>query len=197
MIRSPSAALRIASAAGSLLVVAPCLAAQAPARSVARGPTIEQFLSPASPLEVTSARKADRVAWMTYDRGMRNVYTAGAPDFRPVRLTRFLDDDGRDLTDVTLSEDGNVAVFVRGSAPNRQGWVANPSHDPGGAERAIWAVRTSGGAPRRVAEGASPELSPDGRFVLYVKDSQIYRGRVTPAAAPDSMDRGQKPFIKS
>jgi dipeptidyl aminopeptidase/acylaminoacyl peptidase len=196
MIRSPSAAVRFAALAGSLLAVSPPLLAQAPARSVAQVPTIEQYLSPASPLEVTSARKADRIAWMTYDRGMRNVYTAAAPDFRPARLTRFLDDDGRDLTDVTLSDDGSVAVFVRGSAPNRQGWVANPSHDPNGAERAIWAVRTSGGAPWRIAEGAAPELSPDGRFVLYVKDGQIYRGRVMPAAAPDSMDRGQKPFIK-
>ena len=83
-------------------------------------------MSPASPLEVTSARKADRVAWMTYDRGLRNVYTAGAPDFRPVRLTSFLKDDGTDLTDVSLSEDGALAIFVRGSAPNRVGWIANP-----------------------------------------------------------------------
>ena len=172
------------------ILLGPALHAQAK-------PTIEQFMSPASPLEVTSARKADRVAWMTYDRGLRNVYTAAAPDFRPVRLTRFLDDDGTDLSDVNLSEDGSLAVFVRGSAPNRQGWIANPSHDPAGAERAIWAVRTSGGAAWRVAEGGAPELSPDGRYVLYVKDNQIYRGRVMPGAAPDSMDRGQKPFIKA
>ena len=118
-------------------------------------PTIEQFLSPASPLEITSARKADRVAWMTYDRGLRNVYTAAAPGFQPVRLTSFLKDDGTDLTDVNLTEDGTIAVFVRGSAPNRQGWVANPSHDPSGSERAIWAVRTSGGTPWRIAEGAA------------------------------------------
>ena len=32
--------------------------------------TVEQFLNPASPLEVTAARKADRVAWMAYDRGL-------------------------------------------------------------------------------------------------------------------------------
>src|SRR5688572_33493383 len=99
----------------AVVLIAPSLLAQSK-------PTIEQFLSPASPLEVTSARKADRVAWMTYDRGLRNVYTAAAPDFRPVRLTRFLDDDGTDLSDVNLSEDGSLAVFVRGSAPNRQGW---------------------------------------------------------------------------
>jgi dipeptidyl aminopeptidase/acylaminoacyl peptidase len=159
-------------------------------------PTIEQFLSPASPLELTSAKKADRVAWMAYDRGMRNVYTAAAPDFKPVRLTSFLKDDGTDLTDVSLSDDGSIAVFVRGSAPNRVGWVANPTHDPNGAERAIWAVRTTGGTPWRVAVGAAPELSPDGRYVLYVKEGQIYRGRVSPAAAPAMMDTGAVPFIK-
>ena len=182
----------------ALLCAPIALNAQGAAGTVAHGkPTIAQYLSPASPLEMTAARKADRIAWMTYDRGMRNVYTAVAPSFRPVRLTRFLDDDGRDLTDVNLSDDGSIAVFVRGSAPNRQGWIANPTHDPSGAEREIWAVRTSGGTPWRVAEGGAPELSPDGRYVLYVKDNQIYRGRVVASAAPDSMDRGQKPFIKA
>ena len=67
------------------VVVAPLTAQQAK-------PTIAQFMSPASPLDLVAAKKADRLAWMAYDRGMRNVYTAAAPDFRPVRLTRFLED---------------------------------------------------------------------------------------------------------
>ena len=159
--------------------------------------TIAQFMSPPSPLELTAAKKTDRVAWMTYERGMRNVYTAAAPDFRPLRITRFLEDDGTDVSDVSLSDDGRIAVFVRGSAPNRVGWIANPSHDPGGAERAIWAARTDGSGAWRIVAGAAPELSPDGRFVLYVKDGQIYRGRVTAAPTPDSIDRGLKPFIKA
>ena len=135
MPRSSAAACLIAPL---VICVSTHLSAQGTTHTVAlRKPTIEQYLSPASPLEMTAARKADRIAWMTYDRGMRNVYTAVAPSFRPVRLTRFLDDDGRDLTDVNLSDDGSIAVFVRGSAPNRQGWIANPSHDPSGAEREI------------------------------------------------------------
>ena len=136
--------------AGAMLI-----AAGTPAFLAAQSrPTIEQFLSPASPLEVRAAKRADRIAWVTYDRGMRNVYTAAAPEFKPVRLTRFLDDDGVDLTDVTISDDGSIVVFVRGSAPNRAGWVANPSHDPNGGERAIWAVRTTGAGPAwRVVPG--------------------------------------------
>src|SRR5262245_22360333 len=153
-------------------------------------PTIEQFMSAPSPLELTSAKKADRVAWVTYERGMRNVYTAAAPLFRPLRITSFLKDDGQEVADVSLSNDGTIAVFVRGSAPNREGWIANPTHEQEGTERAIWAARTIGGAAWRLAEGASPELSPDGKTVVYVKDDQIYRVRVAQTLPQDSMDRG-------
>ena len=169
----------------------------APSLGAQGKPTIEQFLSPASPLEITTAGKADRIAWITYERGMRNVYTAAAPSFTPVRLTRWLQDNGIDLTDVVLSDDGRLAVFVRGSAPNREGWIANPSHDPNGPERAIWAVSTSGtSAPRKLAEGTAPALSPDGRWVLYVKDGQIFRAPTTTPASPSKMDRGEEPFIE-
>src|SRR4029450_6485230 len=159
-------------------------------------PTIEQFMSPASPLDLAAAKKADRLAWMAYERGMRNVYTASAPDFKPVRLTRFLEDNGIDVTDVTVSDNGSVGVFVRGSAPNRDGWIANPSHDPNGPAREIWAVRSTGGTPAfRIADGAAPELSPDGRFVLYVKEGQIYRARTSSAPQTTEIEKGEKPFI--
>jgi dipeptidyl-peptidase 4 len=160
-------------------------------------PTVEQFLNPASPLELTAAKHADRIAWVSYERGMRNVYAATAPGFAPVRLTRFLEDDGTDVSDVSLSDDGRLAVFVRGSAPNRVGWIANPSHDPNGAERAIWAARTDGSGAWRIVAGGGPELSPDGRFVLYVRDGQIYRARVAQGPPGDSIDKGLRPFIKA
>ncbi|HEX7124134.1 MAG TPA: prolyl oligopeptidase family serine peptidase [Gemmatimonadaceae bacterium] len=181
-------------AAPRTAIVLLLLSVSVPAWAQAR-PTIAQFMSPASPLEITAARKTDRVAWMAYDQGRRNVYTAAAPNWRPVRLTPFMDDDGRDLTNVRISDDGSVIVFVRGSAPNRAGWVANPTHNPDGARREIWAVRTSGGAPWRLAEGGNPELSPDGRFVLYVKDGQIYRARVSQTPQTTEIDRGERPFI--
>jgi hypothetical protein len=160
-------------------------------------PTMEQFYNPASPLELTSAKKADRIAWMVYERGMRNVYTAAAPAFKPVRLTSFLKDDGIDLTGLELSDDGSTVVFIRGSAANRDGWVANPSHAAEGPDRAIWAVSTSGtGVARRVASYAAFEVSPNGKYVLYVRDGQIYRGK-TSGIMVDSVDRGQKPFISA
>ena len=84
-----------------------------------KSPTIDQFLSPGYPSELVSARKADRIAWLGWERGKRNVFAAAAPDFAPTRLTKFLNDDGIELSELQLSDDGTIALFVRGSDPNK------------------------------------------------------------------------------
>ncbi len=176
------------------VLLACCLAAPAAAQDA---PAIGRYLGPAYPYELVSAATADRIGWLAYERGQRNVYTAAAPDFRPVRLTRFLEDDGIDLTTLSISADGSVVVFVRGHEANRTGWVANVASDPAGAERAVWAARTAGGPAWRIAEGTSPVVSPDGRYAAYAKDGQIYRVRVTRAQAELSpMDRGEVPLVR-
>jgi dipeptidyl-peptidase-4 len=158
----------------TLLVAGPPASAQKPF-------ALEQILSYSFSYDLVSAKKADRLAWLEFNQGTRNVYTASAPDFKPVRLTNFMADDGTDLTNLLISDDGAVIVFVRGHDPNRQGWVANPSQFPDGSEQAIWAVRPSEAKPFRLAAGSSPELSPDGQWVLFVKDGQIYGVAVKPA----------------
>ena len=163
--------------------------------------TVDDFLSPAYPFELVAAAKAERIAWIAYERGRRNVYTATAPQFRPVRLTKFLSDDGIDLTDLAISDDGSLVVFVRGHAPNRNGWIANPSSNPAGAQRTIWEARTWGGPARQLAEGGAPVLSPEGAHVLYVKDGQIYQANTSKSPAArrgvgQAAERSpQKPFI--
>ena len=140
--------------------------------------SITDVLSPAFPYSLVPATAADRIAWLEFEQGMRNVYVADAPDFRPVRLTSFLEDDGIDLQELQISADGEIVTFIRGHTPNRDGWVANPTSDPRGAERAIWAMSTRGGTPWRVAEARSYRLSADGRWVVFELDGQIHRAPV-------------------
>ncbi|HXA50939.1 MAG TPA: hypothetical protein VNV86_11565, partial [Candidatus Acidoferrum sp.] len=159
-------------------------------------PSYQKFLSPASPQELVAARKVDRVAWVDYAEGKRNAYTAAAPLFAPVRLTNFLKDDGIMMSGVRISDDGSTVIFLRGEAPNRDGWSPNPTADPNGPEHVIWAARTTGaGGAWRVADAANPEIAPDGSSILFVKAGQIYRAKVTPVKPASEVDRGEKAFI--
>ena len=151
--------------------------------------SIADVLSPGYPVQLVAANDADRIAWIEYEEGRRNVYTAAAPDFDPVRLTRYEDDDGRDLSNLRISGDGSTVVFLRGHTPNREGWVANPASDPRGAERAVWAASTAGGEPWRVVEAWNVALSPDGEWVAYAKDGAIYRAPVNPGVVTTEPDR--------
>jgi dipeptidyl aminopeptidase/acylaminoacyl peptidase len=176
----------------TLLVAGPPASAQKPF-------TLEQILSYSFSYDLVSAKKADRIAWLEFNQGTRDVYTAAAPDFKPVRLTNFKDDDGTDLTSLSISDEGAVIVFVRGHDPNRQGWVANPSQLPDGSEQAIWAVRPREAKPFRLAAGASPGLSPDGKWVLFVKDGQIYGVAVQPSGkkVPGRAGEELKPLFRT
>ena len=208
-------------AAGAAVALVVCIdlgqdvIAQRASGSATVSPTIAQFLSPPFPFELVAARRVDRIAWLTYDEGRRNVFTAVPPAFVPVRVTSFLEDEGTEISDLRISDDGSAVVFVRGTAPNREGWVANPTSDPDGAERAIWAARITAAPPARgagagptraagrvggawrIAAGASPELSPDGSSVVFVRDGQIHRALLTQTTATPARDRGDEPFIRA
>ncbi|MFC1477755.1 TolB family protein, partial [candidate division KSB1 bacterium] len=159
--------------------------------------TIEQVLSPAYPFDLVSAKNTDRIAWIEFERGMRNVYTAAAPDYTPVRLTDFMEDNGYDLSSLSISDDGAVVVFVRGHSPNRDGWIANPNTEPDGSERAVWAVRTDGGAPWRIVEASSPNLSPNGQWVLFQQDGGVFEVPVYRQSDKPFAEENLKPLFRA
>ena len=73
-------------AAAAVLAAAPLAAQRTALKSCTR---FEPYFHVASPLSPTSAAKADRVAWNTYEKGMRNVYTAAAPRWKPLNPPNF------------------------------------------------------------------------------------------------------------
>jgi dipeptidyl aminopeptidase/acylaminoacyl peptidase len=159
-------------------------------------PLYQQFLSPASPQEIASAKKADKIAWVDYAEGKRNAFAAAAPLFTPVKLTSFTKDDGIMMSEVKISDDGSTVIFLRGESPNRDGWAPNPSADPNGPEHAFWAAHTNApGSAWRVVDCTNPELAPDGSSLLFVKNGQIFHAKLTPTKPASEVDRGEKAFI--
>jgi len=181
--------LTVTRALAPLTMLASVAVAQTPTSSVA------PYIAPAFPEDLVSAKKVDRVAWLAYDQGRRNVYTAAAPDFKPVKITKFTEDDGVVLSDLEISDDGSTVTFLRGGVPNTRGWIAVPNSDPNGGESAVWAAKTNGTGAWRLGQGTAPALSADGRTVAFARDGQIYSYRVTKTPA-DSIERGQKPLVR-
>ena len=149
----------------TLLVAVPAAAQQAV--------TLEALLSAPFPSEIAAAPAGGHVAWIQNARGSRNVWIAGAPDFRARQLTPYAGDDGQEITNLTWSRDGRTVVYVRGGGPNRQGEIPNPAMTPEPAEQAIWAADVAGGPPRKLAAGSSPSISPRGQLT-YLSKGQVW-----------------------
>jgi len=150
-------------------------AAKAPLKESSHPFSLEEVLSAPYPMNLVSAKKADRIAWIFHSEGARNVWTASAPDFLPVNLTRYVKDEVFEIPEIEITDDGSLVIYVRGGNPNKEGWVTNPTSDPDGVEQAIWAVRTDGGNPWRVCAGNNPVVSSCGKWILVTKDNLIYR----------------------
>ncbi len=136
--------------------------------------TLEQILSAPFPSDLTAAPAGGTVAWVLNQQGVRNVWVAEAPDYRGRALTSYGEDDGQQISSLRWTPDARMIVYVRGGAPNSKGVIPNPTSNPAGAERAVWMVALSGGAPQRLGKGHSPAVSPRGDRVVFLRKGQVW-----------------------
>jgi dipeptidyl aminopeptidase/acylaminoacyl peptidase len=136
--------------------------------------TLEQVMSAPFAAELTASPGGQKVAWILNERGARNLWIAGAPDWKGVRLTAYAEDDGIDIGQLRWTPDGKSVVFVRGGDLEFLGRPdPNPSTNTGGTEQAIL-LATPGAPPRKLADGHSPLVSPKGDQVLFTRGSQLW-----------------------
>ena len=139
--------------------------------------TIDQIKSYPFPNELTAAGSGTRLAWALNERGMRNVFVAEGPDYRARQVTSYRNDDGQELTSISLSSDGRYVVYVRGGE-HGSNWddllAVNPGSMPVAPKPALWSVPFGGGEPRLLAEGGDePQISPRGDVVAFVMERQL------------------------
>ncbi|MBP6822546.1 MAG: PD40 domain-containing protein, partial [Acidobacteria bacterium] len=151
------------------------------------GFTIEQVLSLPFPSDLIAAPTGERIAWVFDAEGKRNIWVAEGPDFKARQLTQFNEDTGQELTELEFTHDGEWVVFVRGGSANSAGEIPNPTSDPAGASEAIHAVSVKDGRLRRLAEGASPVVSPTDQRVAFGKDGQIHIVEIVDGSEPHQL----------
>src|SRR5215468_1721744 len=161
----------LAPLAGALCLAASLTAEAPPARG---GLTLEQVLAAPFPSDLTESPAGGFVAWVANARGARNVWVAGPSDRKGRAVTAYPEDDGQEIKDLEFTPDGLEVVFVRGGDANRKGEFPNPTNSADGAEQAIFVVPLAGGAPRKLADGHSPAVSPKGDRVAFVQKEQVF-----------------------
>jgi len=136
--------------------------------------TIEQVLGAPFPYGLTSASHSPRVAWVFDNKGERNIWVAGPPDFAPREVTHYKGDDGQPIASVRLTPDGKTVVYARGTEVNKASTSANPQSLTKMPKQQAWAADVSGGAPRLLGDiGCDEEecedlqVSPDGKNVVW------------------------------
>ena len=144
------------------------------ARAEAQTITLEQLMSSPFPSELIASKRGDKVAWVFYSRGKRNIFVAAAPALAARQLTHHDLEDGQDVTQIVFSANGNTIAYVHGGNKNQNGEVANPTSDTAGAKQEVWTVDVRSGRMTRIAEGNSPLFSPNSDEVEYLRDGHIW-----------------------
>jgi dipeptidyl aminopeptidase/acylaminoacyl peptidase len=175
---------------GALLVAPASLQAQATAGTF----TMEQVLAYPFVPELDAADKGDAIAFVRVLKGVRNVWVAEGPGFKPRQVTQYAADDGQEITQLTFSPDGRHLVYVRGGDHDAN-WELKLEPDPDSSpvepKVMIWAAKLSGGAPVKVAEGDAPAISSRGELA-YIKDKQVWTAALDGKGKPRRLffDRG-------
>jgi dipeptidyl aminopeptidase/acylaminoacyl peptidase len=165
------------------IVLAFAVACLVPGAAAQKSVSLEELLSAPFPENLKAAKKSNRVAWTFNQEGKRNIWVAEGPVFQARRLTSYFEDDGQPISELNFSDDANTIVYVRGEGKNTAGQFPNPTSNPAGAEQTVWSISWSGGEPKKLDVGDSPEISAKGA-VAYVRDGQLYL---------TSLDSSEKP----
>ncbi|MCA6432054.1 MAG: PD40 domain-containing protein, partial [Cytophagales bacterium] len=145
---------------------------------------LEQFLSAPTESGFVSSKDGKNIAWVSADRGKRNIVVKTGTDL-PRFVTDYPADDGQEISQLAFSPNGLKILFVRGGAPTRAGQNPNPASLADGADQAIYFKDIGNkSAPAKIVSGNSPIFFRDGLKFLFAKRGQIFESTLEINAEP-------------
>ena len=129
--------------------------------------SLEAVLSAPHTSQLTTLPTGNRLAWVMNVKGAKSIWLADAPDYKARQLILYDIDDGREISGLQFTPDGQSLIFSHGSA-------FNPTSSPRRPEQVIKVVDIRSGQERLLAEGQNPLVSPDGQNLLFTRAGQPY-----------------------
>jgi dipeptidyl aminopeptidase/acylaminoacyl peptidase len=133
--------------------------------------TMQQVLGYPYPSGMVASPNGSAFAWVLDARGIRNIWVAQGPDYQPRLLTRYSQDSGQELSNLSFSRDGKYLVYVRGGDHDAN-WPESLQPDPNSSpvqpQMQVWAVSLTTGEPHVLGDGDTPAISPDSQRVAFI-----------------------------
>ncbi|HRI80408.1 MAG TPA: S9 family peptidase, partial [Cyclobacteriaceae bacterium] len=152
--------------------------------------SLSNYKSYPFPNELTASVQGSKIAWALNEQGKRNVYVAEGPDFKPRKLTNYTLDDGQEITSLSISNNGQWVVYVRGG-DHGSNWddelPVNPTYSSTPIKVQIYSIPFAGGEPKSLSEGDSPVISPKNDWVTFIKSNQAWSVPIDGSAAAKNL----------
>jgi len=153
--------------------------------------TLSQVLSAPFPSDLIAARTKNRFAWVFNREGKRNIWiaepAATGTGFTARQVTKYSEDDGQDVGELVFTPDAESIVYTRGGDFEfSEKPYPNPSKIVEGVEQNVW-VCSLKGEPRKIGEGHSPAVSPEGNRVAYRFKDQIWLAKLDGSEKPQQL----------
>jgi Tol biopolymer transport system component len=144
--------------------------------SFAQGFSMEAVSSYPFVTELSAAAGSSKVAFTVNEKGIRNIYVAEGPAFTVHKLTNYTNDDGQEISSVTVSNDGKWVVYVLGGDHGAydESIPRNPSSSTNEPHVRLYCIPFEGGAPIAITDGDYPVMSPGSNQVAFLKNSQVW-----------------------
>ena len=134
---------------------------------------VSSILSSPFPSEMTSGNSTHSLAFVLNEQGIRNIYVAESPSYKPIRVTSNKSDDGIEISDLKFTPDDKFLVYVSGNSPNGAGLIPNPAAKAIEQPQSIRMLSVLSGKEYKVDEGSSPAINPNGTELAYIKHGEV------------------------
>jgi len=136
--------------------------------------TIEQVMSAPFPTNLVASPAEGKVAWVSNDRGVRNIWVARPPEYHGSPVTAYTEDDGQDIYGLQWAPDARSLAYVRGGDEEMGREYPNPLSKPKAPIQEVWIISTEKGQPHSIGEGHSPRIAPNGKGAAFLRKGQIW-----------------------
>ncbi len=126
--------------------------------------------------DIQGAANADRLIFTVNEKGHRNIYVADGPNYSIRKVTDFDEDDAQEITSLSISDDGNWAVFARGGdhGSNSAAVATNAASLVDGTKIEIFTLSLTDNKLFKVGVGDFPVIHPTNKTLTYLRGGNIW-----------------------